>query len=88
MDHPVKPEDDLGGMGAIFLDPGSGAGMTKENNKALSLRPGLDPVRGFRVQGIIGPVMLGVAPLEFLFYGRITVAPEAGQIPGFVLYFS
>ena len=47
--------------------------MTKERK----LRPGLDPVRGFRVQGIIGPVMLRVASLEFFFYGRITVAPEA-----------
>ena len=26
--------------------------------------------------------MFRVAPLEFFFYGRITVAPEAGQIPG------
>ena len=47
-----------------------------------SLRAGPDPVRGLGVQGIIGPVMLRVAPLEFFFYGRITVAPEAGQIPG------
>lgn len=65
-------------MRAIFLDAGSESGMTRERK----LRPGLDPVRGFRVQGIIGPVMLRVAPLEFFFYGRIAVAPEAGQIPG------
>ena len=39
----------------------------------LELRPGLDPVRGFRVQGIIGPVMLRVAPLEFFFYGYLTI---------------
>ena len=30
MDPPVKPEDDLGGMGAIFLDAGSESGMTRK----------------------------------------------------------
>ena len=55
----------------------------KSEHRALGFSR-LDPRRGFGHQRIIGPVMLGVAPLQIFFHLGIGTSPEVGQILGYL----
>src|SRR5688572_19548032 len=66
--------------GALILPFYPLSRLRERTRVRVSARPRLGAGGGLGGQRIVGPVMLGIAPFQFLFYIEIAAGPEAHEV--------